>query len=432
VSIVHDVSQQWIAEQSMERLGRMYAALSATNEAIMRAISPEELYQQVCNASVDGGKFTTTAVLLPDPEKAALRVAAASGIGVPALFEVLFSLDDDGLSEGRGVVSAAFCTGKHSMTKNYPADEPLENGTGPAKMAGSAAAVPLLRDGRAIGVLLFRSGNQYAFDDGTIKLLERMAENVVFALDNFEHEADRKRSEEQIQHLATHDVLTGLPNRTLFSQMLNHTIQSARRYQRQFAVLFIDLDRFKIINDTLGHAAGDQLLREIAKRFRQALREVDIVARLGGDEFVALIEEMNEPSRIAKVAHHILSAAMKPVTLMGQAYRVTASIGICMFPQDAQDEATLMKNADIAMYCAKDAGKNNFQFYTQDATLQSIDTIKMDRPFIRDMMRHTEDRTITKAVIAESVEKQEQEIFLREHACDEMQGYYFSKPSVPP
>ena len=136
-----------------------------------------------------------------------------------------------------------------------------------------------------------------AFSDESIKLLERMAENVVFALDNFEHEAERKRAEERIQYLATHDALTGLPNRLMFGQLLNHAIKSAQRHQRQLAVLFIDLDRFKIINDTMGHDAGDQLLLEIAMRFKQSLRAVDVVGRLGGDEFVILIEEISDSSR---------------------------------------------------------------------------------------------------------------------------------------
>lgn len=616
LTIAHDVSQQFFAEQALQRLGAMYAALSATNEAIMRAKTPDELYQKVCNAVVDHGKMSVTAVFLPDPETSTLRVAAASGMAALEFRDTTISLNES-LDDKKYPVGEAFRLCKTCVTKDYFPNERFDQGTGPKKKAGSAVAAPLLKGGKAIGVVLFCSNSKYTFDDEIVKMLDHMAENVVFALTNMETEIQRKNAEEQIQHLATHDALTGLPNRMMFSQMLNHTIQSARRYKRQFAVLFIDLDRFKTINDTLGHAAGDQLLQEIAKRFRQALREVDIVARLGGDEFVALIEEMNEPSRIAKVAYNILSVAMKPVELMGQEYRVTASVGICMFPQDGQDEQSIMKNADSAMYCAKDAGKNNFQFYSKDVKSQSIsrlkletnlrhalernelslhyqakldlktgvitgveallrwqneelgsvspmhllpvaedtglivpigrwvlktacaqnaawqmqglppvcmavnlsarqlmddhlledikdaladsgmssdmleleitegmlmqnpdrvsgilsriktlgvrlaidnfgtgysslshirrfpiDTIKVDRSFIRDMMQHPEDKAITEAIIAmgktlsltvvaEGVEKQEQESFLREHACDEMQGYYFSKPTPP-
>ena len=189
---------------------------------------------------------------------------------------------------------------------------------------------------------------------------------------------ERKRQEEQIQYLATHDGLTGLPNRTLFGQLLNHAIQAAKRYNRKLAVFFIDLDRFKIINDTLGHEAGDQLLQEIAVRFRQTLRATDVVARLGGDEFVAMIEEINDAGQAITVAHKLLAEAMKPVSIMSQECRVTASIGICIYPKDGDDEQTLMKNADIAMYSAKEAGKNNFQLYSSDIKPQSVERLSIE------------------------------------------------------
>ncbi len=184
---------------------------------------------------------------------------------------------------------------------------------------------------------------------------------------------ERRRTEEKILYLATHDTLTGLPNRSMFSQLLNHAIPAAQRYQRQFAVLFIDLDRFKIINDTLGHEAGDQLLQEIATRLKQSLRASDVVARQGGDEFVILIEEVSDLSQVATVAHKILTSIVKPVTLMGQECHITASIGICMYPKDAEDGESLIKNADIAMYLAKEEGKNNYQFYSKDIQAKSLE-----------------------------------------------------------
>jgi diguanylate cyclase (GGDEF)-like protein/PAS domain S-box-containing protein len=189
---------------------------------------------------------------------------------------------------------------------------------------------------------------------------------------------ERKRAEERIQYLATHDGLTGLPNRVMFSQLLNHAIQAARRYKRQFAVFFIDLDRFKIINDTLGHEAGDQLLQEIATRFRQTLRAVDVIARMGGDEFVILIEEVSDLSQVATVAHKILATAIKPIMIMGEECRVTASIGISSYPKDGEEEQSLLKNADIAMYFAKEEGKNNFQFYSKDIKSQSIERLSIE------------------------------------------------------
>ncbi|WP_334189061.1 bifunctional diguanylate cyclase/phosphodiesterase [Noviherbaspirillum sp.] len=189
---------------------------------------------------------------------------------------------------------------------------------------------------------------------------------------------DQKVAEERIQHLATHDGLTGLPNRIMFSHLLSHAIPTAQRYGRSFAVLFIDLDRFKFINDSLGHEAGDKLLKEISSRFKKALRASDVVARLGGDEFVVLVQEMNDMEQAAAVARKLLSAAIKPMMLLGRECRVTASVGVAMYPNDGNDEQTLMKNADIAMYFAKEEGKNNFQFYSKDIKSQSLERLALE------------------------------------------------------
>jgi diguanylate cyclase (GGDEF)-like protein/PAS domain S-box-containing protein len=199
--------------------------------------------------------------------------------------------------------------------------------------------------------------------------------------------SDQKRAQERIQYLATHDGLTTLPNRVLFHEVLNLAIQSARRYERGLAVLFIDLDRFKIINDTLGHEAGDLLLQETATRLKQCLRASDVVARLGGDEFVVLLQEVGEREQAATVARKVLSAVIKPMLILGQECRVTASIGICLYPTEAQDEPTLMKNADIAMYLAKEEGKNNFQFYSSDIKTQSLERLTLEADLRRALER---------------------------------------------
>src|SRR6267142_1029043 len=150
--------------------------------------------------------------------------------------------------------------------------------------------------------------------------------------------SERKVDEERIHFLANHDALTSLPNRAMFSDMLNLAIQNAHRYNRKFAVLFIDLDRFKNINDTLGHEAGDKLLQEMGTRLTQTVRSGDMVFRLGGDEFVVLVQEVGEAVQVEAVVRKILCALGKPLSIWGQECTVTASIGICMYPSDAQDE----------------------------------------------------------------------------------------------
>ena len=197
----------------------------------------------------------------------------------------------------------------------------------------------------------------------------------------------QKLAEARIQYLATHDGLTDTPNRFMFSQLLTLAIESARRYQRKFAVLFIDLDRFKVINDTLGHAAGDTLLKEMSLRLKDSLRGSDVIARLGGDEFVVLLQEANEPQQVTAAARKLLSSVIKPLTIAGHECRVTASIGIAMYPTDAADEQSLMKNADMAMYLAKEEGKNNFQFYSANIQAQSLERMALESNLRRALER---------------------------------------------
>jgi diguanylate cyclase (GGDEF)-like protein len=182
----------------------------------------------------------------------------------------------------------------------------------------------------------------------------------------------------RVEYLAYHDGLTELPNRTLFNKLLNQAISQAQRHHRQLAVAFVDLDRFKQINDTLGHEAGDELLTEVANRLKGCLRDSDAVARLGGDEFVVLLSELVEEKYAATVAQKMVTAIAKPFTLLGQEFRVTASIGISTYPTDGLDEQTLTKNADIAMYQAKEDGKNQFQFYSEKLNANSLERLTLE------------------------------------------------------
>jgi diguanylate cyclase (GGDEF)-like protein len=197
-------------------------------------------------------------------------------------------------------------------------------------------------------------------------------------------EARRRESEtklahaQRVEYLAYHDGLTGLPNRSMFSKLLTKSISEAHRYNRQLAVAFLDLDRFKQINDTLGHEAGDQLLQEVALRLRGCVRDGDTVARLGGDEFVVLLPEPADGKYAAMVAQKILLQIAREFTLIGQDFRVTASIGISTYPRDGLDEQTLTKNADIAMYQAKAEGKNNFQFYSEKLNAHSLERLALE------------------------------------------------------
>lgn len=192
----------------------------------------------------------------------------------------------------------------------------------------------------------------------------------------------------RVEYLAYYDGLTALPNRSLFNKLLSQAISQAQRHHRQLAVAFIDLDRFKQINDTLGHEAGDELLKQVASRLKGCLRDGDTVARLGGDEFVVLLTELAEEKYAATVAQKIITMIANPFVLLGQEFRVTASIGISTYPTDGLDEQTLTKNADIAMYQAKEDGKNQFQFYSEALNANSLERLTLESSLRHALERH--------------------------------------------
>ncbi len=209
--------------------------------------------------------------------------------------------------------------------------------------------------------------------------------NVVGILGTFEDITERQRVEEKIRYQAMHDLLTGLPNRTLFNEQLSVSLTQACNSQSMLAVMFLDLDRFNTINDTLGHAVGDRLLQEVAKRLSSCLRQNDILARWGGDEFTLLVSQTNSADEVAKIAQRILNVLKPAFNLEGysQACRstslhISSSIGITLYPQDGEDAETLLRNADAALHRAKQQGRNNFQFYTAAMNSQACELLVLE------------------------------------------------------
>lgn len=193
-----------------------------------------------------------------------------------------------------------------------------------------------------------------------------LARSLQFALERYKLQSQvLRRAEETIHHLAYYDPLTSLPNRVLLMDRLNMALACARRNGETLAVLFLDLDRFKVINDTLGHSTGDELLKVIAERLRSSVRESDAVARLGGDEFVLLLPGIKDTENTVKISDKILQLVRQPMRIGLQELNITTSIGIALYPNDGEDGDTLLKNADAAMYHAKEQGKNNYQVFTQ-------------------------------------------------------------------
>jgi diguanylate cyclase (GGDEF)-like protein/PAS domain S-box-containing protein len=199
--------------------------------------------------------------------------------------------------------------------------------------------------------------------------------------------SERKRVEEQIEYEAYHDALTGLPNRRLFRDRLTVALAHARRMRHPLGVLFLDLDRFKNVNDTLGHSLGDELLKAIAARLKAAVREEDSIARMGGDEFTVLVGDLRNDDDVVKVAQKLLETVAQPIHIEGQDLFITTSIGIAMFPSDGESAEMLLKNADHAMYRAKDAGRNAVRMFTPAMNIRALERMSTESS-----LRHALDR----------------------------------------
>jgi diguanylate cyclase (GGDEF)-like protein/PAS domain S-box-containing protein len=268
----------------------------------------------------------------------------------------------------------------------YPAEELLTLGvrdvSHPDDLTVTHADIARLDAGE---IRTFKAEKRYVRKDGatlwvrlTVAARRDVNDRVLHHVSIVEDISDQREAEAQIKYLATHDALTGLYNRSIFQQLLGRALAQGRRYGRRFAVLFIDLDRFKVINDSFGHAAGDTVLKTTAERLQQFVRASDVLARIGGDEFVALIETpTREGAGVA--AGKLLEALAAPMVVGGHECRMTASLGIATFPEDAQDGDGLVESADMAMYVAKDAGKNAYRFYSADVGTMAVERRELER-----------------------------------------------------
>ncbi|MBE0619736.1 MAG: EAL domain-containing protein [Burkholderiales bacterium] len=253
---------------------------------------------------------------------------------------------------------------------------PLPSGAEPL----GAFGFPIMFGNNILGVMEFFSRARRPPDEVSLQSMRSIGTQIGQFM-------ARRQAEERVHHLAHYDELTGLPNRSMFNQRLNHALVHARRSDKSLAILFIDLDRFKNINDTLGHEAGDRVLEEVAQRLQDCLREGDTIGRLGGDEFVVLIDELPEPMHVAAVAQKILAAVVKPFIVGAQEFNITASIGISTYPEDSEDMQGLLKNADISMYRAKEQGKNNYQFYSALMNIHTVERLALESGLRRALER---------------------------------------------
>jgi diguanylate cyclase (GGDEF)-like protein/PAS domain S-box-containing protein len=225
------------------------------------------------------------------------------------------------------------------------------------------------------------------YEEKTITPIKDYAGTITHFVSTGKDISERIQVQEHLQHMAHHDALTDLPNRNLFLDRLQQSLTRSRWHNRLVAVMFLDLDRFKNINDTLGHTVGDQLLLQISERLSRSVRDGDTIGRFGGDEFAILLDDIDSDNHISNLAEKLLGTLAKPFKINKHELFVTASIGISLFPNDGEDPDTLLRNADVAMYRAKDLGKNNYQFYSNDLSARIFERMALETH-----LRHALDR----------------------------------------
>ncbi|MGH8806812.1 MAG: diguanylate cyclase domain-containing protein, partial [Noviherbaspirillum sp.] len=360
IGIMLDISER-------KRLDLALRVLSACNQALVRATDETALLTEICRIvrEVSGYPFVWVGFAEDGPARK-VRPAALAGVEESALLSIIRRVSWDDAATGQGATGTAIRCGEVVVMRGMQSDAihaPWRDFM-TAHAIVASMSLPLRTGNRIIGALSMYSDDANAFGPDEIKVAEELADNLAYGIMALRAEAARLEYAKQLEYHASHDILTGLPNRAMLHDCLSRAIAHASRRHDPIWVLFIDLDRFKFVNDSLGHNAGDTLLNTIALRLQTAVRETDTVARLGGDEFVLVLPERIDERLAGNVVQRIMDAVSKPVMIEGHEFCVGSSIGVAVYPADGTDPESLIKHADIAMYRAKETGRNNFQFYT--------------------------------------------------------------------
>jgi diguanylate cyclase (GGDEF)-like protein/PAS domain S-box-containing protein len=369
--LARDVTQRRMQQAKSERLTRIRDVLTSINAAIVRIRDRQHLFEDTCRIAVEHGRFAMAWIGVAQPSGKKTTPVAWHGDERGYLEEVNESLrampQDPGLA-------ARVLHDRTPVVINDIAADPRVVFKSAALARGfrSCVLMPLLVGQESAGVLTLYSAETGVFGEEEMRLLNDLAGDIGLAMAYIE-------KEEKLNFLAYYDELTGLCNRSVLVQRLKQEITYANRRNRRAAVLFIDLDNFKWVNDTLGHSAGDTLLAMVASRLLAAVREQDTVARLGGDEFVMVLADQEPGDNLSAAVERILTAVSRPVQFDSGEVDVSCSIGVSLYPDDGMDAETLIKNADVAMYRAKELGRNNFQFFERQMNVRVNERVDLQR-----------------------------------------------------
>ena len=373
----HNITEYKLAEEKLALQNRYLTTLHETALGLMNRLDLDELLKDIVSRAATLLKTNHGWIYLVNNNQT--EIVLRLGIG---LFKDVIGFR---MGLGEGLAGKVWQTGEPMVTEDY------ETWTGKSAQFNfvkihAGIAAPLKSGSEVIGVIgiNFLEKTRKIHPD-EIKLITGFAQLASLALDNArlynaaqQELTERKRIEEILRYLAYHDSLTDLPNRSLFNDRLSIALSQAQRHSNKLAVLFLDLDYFKQVNDTLGHDMGDQFLKGIANRLSSLLRKGDTIARIGGDEFTILLQSINRTEDAGKVAQKIIDTMKEPWTLGNHEFHITTSIGIAIYPSDGENIESLLKNADAAMYQAKMMGRNNFQYYTPAMNAMALQRLELE------------------------------------------------------
>lgn len=354
-------------EKQLVQANRALRVLSAGNRTLLRGTDERTLLDEMCQAIVGTGGYRLAWVgYVGDDEAKLVRPVAHAGTDEGYLDGADITWADK--ERGRGPVGTAVREGRPAVARHILTDPAFRPWREEAVKRGFASviALPVRRRSQMLGVLGIFAAEPDAFNAEEAKLLEELADDLGYGIANRRDAEARERIERELEHQYSHDALTGLANRSLFEDRVRHAMLHAVRTGRLVAVLLMGMDRFKIINESLGHSVGDALLKHVGPRLAACLREDDTVARFSGDEFAVALIDVAKAEDVAPLAGKLLAAAMQPLALAEREIYTSASMGISLFPKDGESMERLLQNADAAMHSAKSLGGNAFRFYVPE------------------------------------------------------------------
>lgn len=374
IGAMMDITERKNQEEKIARLSRIHAVLSGINSAIVRIRNREELFQEACRIAVDHGGFGIACIGMLNPETLDITPVSCAGVDADSFLALSHDTARADSPAGRGIVARAIRE-KRAVYSNDLANETSPGGKRrkEALRRGyrSLVSLPLLVADEVVGSLSLFARELNFFDEDEIKLLTELAGDLAFALEHIS-------KEERLNYLAYYDALTGLPNRTLFHERLNQAMLNAGADGGKVGLIALDLQRFGIINDTLGRHAGDKLLRLAGERLSQSLAERGWVARISANTFGIVLPDIRQEADIAHVLEReILEHLMRPFQVEGEELRIAAKAGVALFPADGADTDSLFRNAEAALKKSKGSG-NKYLFYAPQMNARIAETLSLE------------------------------------------------------